>query len=257
MSLINNLTGNIIEPITSGLVDIQEILFSPTDLSSIAHNWKADSGITESGGVISEWVDGVGSDSLLMTAVNNRPNLVQTGGFDIIDMTPDGFSKILTLDGGTTSYPALTALNQLTGYIAITFTTTQASGGALVSLGDNATLLPYWSGSPLMYVPNPATDGFVSAGNSQVVFDQWHVLTMNFKSDATVIRLDGVEVYSGSAKVYNFTHFALNQRLISGNGGVTGFNKVREIIVCDDGLSDADNLLVEGYMTQDISNAPA
>ena len=255
MNLTIGITKNIAQDLTESAIDAGETLWQPTDLSSIANNWKADSGITESGGVISSWVDDVGSETLSMTAVNNRPNLVQTGGFDIIDMTPDGFSKVLTLDGGLTTQPALAALDQLTGYIAISFLTTQSSSGGLLSVADVAAILPYWSGSPLMYVPSQASDGINNIGNSGVVFNQWHVITLNFKSDSVVIRLDGVDIYTiGSAKSYNFNRFSLNRRIST---GVTGYNKIREIIVCDDGLSDADNLLVEGYMTQDISNAPA
>lgn len=239
-SVIQNPIGNIIRnPVGPNSADT---LWQLTDIVSAAHDWDADLGLDLTGSVINSWADQIAGTELAISG-SNRPKLTNDGQ-NIVDMTPDGFGKILTV-GGDTAQPALPALNKTTGYIAIVFTTTQASGGGLVSFDNVAAVLPYWSGSPLMYGPDPASDAVLNLGNSDVVFNQWHMLTLNFKSDATIYRLDGVEIYSGAAKAYNFDRFCLNRRIST---GVVGYNKFKRFFVANDGVSDADNLYVEGYL---------
>lgn len=212
-----------------------------TDIISAANDWDADLGLNLSGSVINSWTDQIGGEVLSMSG-NNRPNL-ENDGQNIIDMTPDGFGKILTLDGLLTNNPPLAALNQLTGYIAMVFMTTSTSTGGLIGFTTDANVLPAWTSGP-MYVPDNV-DAIKNLGTTPIVLSEWSILTINARADGYIIRLNGADIYNTTAKNYNFDKFCLNRRISTGS---VGYNKFKRIFAADDGLSDADNLYVEGYL---------
>lgn len=229
--------------------------FQLTDIATAAHDWHIDSGLTEVSGKVSAWEDSISATSLSMDTASHRGFKDTVSGFSFLNCQPDPTVKFYTLDGAKDTAPALAALNDTDGYIAISFYSEQASSGALISLDDLATVLPYWSGTPLMYLPAFNADGIVNIGTSPLVLQTWNVLTMNYKSDSASIRLNGTEIQSSaSAKAYNFDRFSLNRRISSGAGG---HNNYRQIFIASSGISDAENASVEGLMTQDLANAPS
>lgn len=247
MTLSLTLT-NTLSPVLAGTSG-----WAPANLANLAHNWHASNGVTESGGKVVSWDDRFASTTLSMDAVANRPFKDTTGGFDIIDLTPDVTIRFLTLDGELNTQPALTALDGTEGFIAISFLTTTESLGGLVSLADSASVLPYYTNNN-MYLPSKTTDGITTISPSPLTLNQWAVITLNYTANSQSIRFNGAEILSANAaKSYNFNRFSLNRRISTGVGG---FNKVREIIVCDSGISDEDVLKVEAYMTNDIASAP-
>lgn len=227
--------------------------FELTDISSAAHNWHADTGLSLTGSLIDSWTDEIGSQSLSMSGTN-RPSLETTGDYNVINMIPDPTIKLLTIDGGITNHPPLAALNKLTGYIAISFQTTIASTGGLLGLADNATVLPYWTNG-VMYLPDD-TDILLNIGASPVTLNTWGVITLNYRADGTIVRYNGVEISTDIAKNYNFSHFVLNRRMAAGSGSGGGYNKVRQLFIASDGITDADNLAVEALFAADLTNAP-
>jgi hypothetical protein len=207
----------------------------------------ADTGtVTIDGGAVSQWGDKSGNGHhLSQSTPGMRPTLVSDDGYPAIQFTGNGWLKNATY-APASAFTVFFALKpgSLTGTFHALFNFKAATVRELLhcDLGGYADITMTANGSNAFGADQPSF-----AGSNRLLGMAWDAV--NNTSANFDLRVGGSALTVGGSGPVGYeaeTGFALGARAVQGLGFYSGL--MREVVVCESDLADADKELVEGYL---------